>query len=75
MTMMNLTIALRREERRIRKAIDTLRERLTAVERASAALNGKDAPRHHWRRRLSAAARRRSTIAQKKPWAKKRATK
>jgi hypothetical protein len=69
---MNLTAAIHREERRIKNQIDALQERLTVLRRASAALNGMGAPQRGKRRRLSAAARRRISMAQKARWAKQR---
>jgi hypothetical protein len=69
---MNLTAAIHGEERRIKNQIDALQEQLTALQRASAVLNGTGAPRRGKRRRLSAAARRRISIAQKARWAKQR---
>jgi hypothetical protein len=69
---MNLTAAIRNEERGIKNQIDALQERLTALRRVSAVLNGAGAPRRGKRPRLSAAARRRISMAQKARWAKQR---
>jgi hypothetical protein len=69
---MNLTTAIHREERRIKNQIDALQERLTALRRVSTVLNGTGAPRLGERRRLSAAARRRISMAQKARWAKQK---
>jgi hypothetical protein len=69
---MNLTAAIHREERQIKNQIDELQGRLTALQRVSAALNGAGTPNRGRRRRLSAAARRRISMAQKARWAKQR---
>jgi hypothetical protein len=69
---MNLTAAIRGEEHRIKNQIDALRDRLAALRQVSAVLNGTGAPRRGKRPRLSAAARRRISMAQKARWAKQR---
>ena len=68
---MNIINVIRREEHRVEKQINSLQDTLTALRKASNLLNGRT--ERTGRHRLSAAARRRISIAQKKRWREQRA--
>jgi hypothetical protein len=74
--MMTLLAAVRREQRKLQKQAQQLQQRLESLETAATALSGSAPGRHKKATKVSAAARRKMSLAAKRRWKKiKKATK